>query len=69
MLVWDVIIVASVTLGESLAQLAWGHPFNLSALVGTGTGTLLAATFFAFIARSRIQDRAKRGSPPPSGHP
>jgi hypothetical protein len=65
-LIWDGSVVAGCMLGALLGEWVGGHPFNPSALVGTATGSLLAATVFAFVARRRMQDRAKRGTPPSS---
>ena len=54
-LIWDGSVVAGCMLGALPRRVGWGHPFNPSALVGTATGSLLAATVFAFVAR-RMQD-------------
>src|ERR1700722_478799 len=62
-LIWDGSVVAGCTVGALLGEWAGGHPFNPSTLVGTATGSLLAATVFAFVARRRMQDRAERGNP------
>src|ERR1700734_627905 len=55
--IWDGSVVAGCTVGALLGEWAGGHPFNPSTLVGTATGSLLAATVFAFVARRRMQDR------------
>jgi hypothetical protein len=58
-LIWDGAAVAGCMLGLLLGEWIGGHPFNPSALAGTAAGSLLAATVFAFAARSRMQNRAK----------
>ena len=63
-LIWDGSVVAGCMVGALLGEWAGGDPFNPSALVGTAAGSLLAATVFAFVARRRVQNRAKRGTPP-----
>jgi hypothetical protein len=62
-LIWDGSVMAGCMLGVLLGEWIGGHPVNPSALVGTATGGLLAATVFAFVARSRMQNRAKRATP------
>jgi hypothetical protein len=64
-LIWDGFFVAGCMVGALLGEWAGGHPFNPSALVGTATGSVLAATLFAFVARMRMQDKAKRDTPRP----
>jgi hypothetical protein len=64
-LAWDMPFVVCAVLGVLLGEWIRSRPVDPSAILGTASGTLIAATIFAFIARSRMQDKAKRGRPSP----
>ena len=60
LLVWDIAAVAVVMIGVMLSSLIWG--FNLSAVLGSACGSVLAASVMAFASRDRMQIRAEQGS-------
>lgn len=65
-LLWDGAIVGCALLSLIFFQWLWTSHVNLSVLLGYAIGILLASNVFAFIARSQIQDRAKRNAGKPS---
>jgi NhaP-type Na+/H+ and K+/H+ antiporter len=65
-LLWDGVIVGCMLLALIFFQWLWTSHFNLSTLLGSAVGVLLASSVFAFVARSQVQDRVKRNAGKPS---